>query len=167
MNRPLRRYTIYTLFLAFLIIFQSLNVYSHVSIKRVSPDFLLVGIACISFFLGPLPGEVIGFIIGIVVDIISGGLLGISAFLYTILGFGFGTIGEKVFESYLFISVLTLFMATLVKALILAMLAIVFLKPGYFGFFKNGRIFLEAVFNGTVAPLFFFLVSKIERKYAG
>jgi len=162
-----KRYIIYAIFIVFFILFQSMNLYTYISIRGVSPDFLLIGVVSVAFFVGALPGEIIGFATGFIVDIISGGLLGLSAFFYTAAGFSVGLIGEKVYGNYLLVSIITLFAATFLKAIILSMLAAIFIKPGFFGFFAQGRIFLEAVLNSVIAPLFFLFVAKTEKKFIG
>jgi len=111
-----------------------------------------------------VPGEIIGFVTGFIVDILAGGLLGISAFTYTVVGFGVGIVGQRVYGTSLLIPITVLFVVTLIKAFLLGMLAAVFLKPGYFGYFSQGKIFLEVVLNSTIAPCFFILMTKLERK---
>ena len=162
-----KRYSIYAVILAFFIIFQSTFFYDSIKINGVGADFLLVIVVSISFFIGPLRGEIIGFITGFVVDIISGGLLGISSFAYTVLGYGSGYFGRRIYSNYYVISVFIVFISTFVKAIILTLIGAIFIKPGYFGFFTHGRVFLEAILNSILAPLFFLIISKIEEKLTG
>jgi rod shape-determining protein MreD len=133
-----------------------------VVLRGVSPDFLLVAICLAAFILGPIPGQIIGFIVGLIIDIISGGLLGISAFTFSIVGYGVGVVGQKVYGNNILITITILFVVTLIKASILSMLAAIFLEPGYFGYFSQGKIFLEAVLNSLVAPILFIIITKIE-----
>jgi rod shape-determining protein MreD len=133
-----------------------------VVLRGVSPDFLLVAICLAAFILGPIPGQIIGFIVGLIIDIISGGLLGISAFTFSIIGYGVGVVGQKVYGNNILITITILFVVTLIKASILSMLAAIFLEPGYFGYFSQGKIFLEAVLNSLVAPILFIIITKIE-----
>jgi rod shape-determining protein MreD len=133
-----------------------------VVIKGVSPDFLLVAISLAAFILGPIPGQIIGFAIGLIIDIISGGLLGISAFTFSVIGYAVGLVGNKVYGNNILITITILFVVTLLKASILSMLAAIFLKPGYFGYFSQGKIFLEAVLNSLIAPILFIIITKIE-----
>ena len=163
----MKRYSIYAIILAFFIVFQSTSFYDSIKINGVSADFILLIIMSISFFIGPLVGEIIGFLTGLVVDIISGGLLGLSAFTYTILGYGSGYFGKRIYSNYYIISIFVVFIATFIKAIILALMGAIFIKAGYFGFFTHGRIFLEAIFNSLLAPLFFLIILKIEEKLTG
>jgi len=160
----MKRYLIFILLLIFFIFLQSTHFFPLLSIGEVSPDFLLIIISIASFILGPIAGEIIGFITGFIVDILSGGLLGISAFTYTIIGYGVGVVGEKIFGGSILFSVILLFAGTLLKAVILSFLAAIFLKPGYFGYFSQGRVFLEAVINGLISPVFFILITRAQRR---
>ncbi len=158
----MKKYLIFILLISVIIFYQSSPISNSVVIRGVSPDFLLVAISLAAFILGPIPGQIIGFIIGLVIDLISGGLLGISAFTFSIIGYGVGAVGQKVYGNNILITITILFVATLVKASILSMLAAIFLKPGYFGYFSQGKIFLEAVLNSLIAPILFILITKIE-----
>jgi len=161
----MKRYLIFIIFLlSFFIFFQSTPFYSHLEVGGVSPDLLLIILSIGSFILGPISGEIIGFIAGFIVDILSGGLLGISAFTYTLIGYGVGLVGKKIYGGSILFSVILLFGVTLFKAIILSVLAGIFLKPGYFGYFSQGRVFLEAVINGLIAPVFFIFITRIQKK---
>jgi len=163
----MKRYSLYTILLAFSIVFQSTFLYDSIKINGISADFIFLMVLSISFFLGPLEGEIIGFITGLIVDIISGGLLGLSSFTYTLLGYGAGYFGKRIYSNYYIISIFVIFISTFLKAIIISIMGAIFIKPGYFGFFTHGRIFLEAILNSVVAPLFFLIVSKIEEKLTG
>lgn len=157
-----KRYLLFILLLGLFIIFQSSPLSHHFVLRGVSPDLLLITISLSAFLLGPVPGQIIGFSVGLIVDIISGGLLGITAFTFTIIGYGVGIVGQKVYGNSILISITLLFVVTLVKAVVLSMMAALFLKPGYFGYFSQGRIFLEAVLNSVIAPVLFIIVTRVE-----
>lgn len=160
----MKRYLLFILLIAFFIFLQSSPLSDHLALRGVSPDLILIAVSLAAFLLGPLPGQIIGFSAGLIVDIISGGLLGISAFTFTIIGYGVGIVGQKVYGNRILITITLLFIATLIKAAVLSMLAALFLKPGYFGHFSQGRIFLEAVLNGVIAPVLFILITGVEKR---
>jgi len=159
-----KRYLLFILLITLFIFLQSSPLSVHLALWGVSPDFLLITVSLAAFLLGPVPGQIIGFTAGLVVDIISGGLLGISAFTFTIIGFGVGIVGQKVYGNSILITISLLFFGTLIKAVVLSMLAALFLRPGYFGYFSQGRIFLEAVLNGVIAPVLFILITGVEKR---
>jgi rod shape-determining protein MreD len=159
-----RKHVYFALAVGVLIFFQSSSLFRVLEFRGVSPDILLAFICVSAFFLGPVPGEIMGFVAGFVVDILAGGLLGLSAFTYTLLGFGAGIAGQKVYSTSVLVPVILLFVTTLVKASVLSLLAALFLKAGYFGYFSRGSVFLEAVFNCAISPFFFFIVHRFERE---
>jgi rod shape-determining protein MreD len=111
-----------------------------------------------------VPGQVLGFATGFVVDILSGGLLGLFAFTYTLIGYAIGLIGQRIFGKSALITITILFAVTIVKAAILSMLAAIFLRPGYFGYFLKGKVFLEAVMNGFISPILFLIITGIQNR---
>ena len=160
----MKRFIVFIIFIAIAIFFQSTAFYDKISIRDVTPDFILIMVCIAAFLSGPSVGQVLGFLTGFVVDILSGGLLGLFAFTYTLMGYGIGLLGQRVYGKSALITITLLFSVTIVKAAILSMLAAVFLKPGYFGYFLKGRVFLEAVMNGLLTPILFLIITRIQKK---
>ncbi len=160
----MKRYIIYVIIILFFIFIQSTPFYENISIQDVYPDLILISFLLVALSLGPLAGEIVGFGVGFLLDILGGGLLGITSFTYTVLGYGTGLIGEKIYGRGILFPVILLFVGTILKAIILSLLASIFLKPGYFGFFSGGKIFLESVLNAGIAPFIFMLLSGIEKR---
>jgi rod shape-determining protein MreD len=158
-----RKYVVFIILIAFSIFFQSTLFFTNINIRGVNPDFVLIILAIASFLLGPMPGQIMGFATGLVLDILSGGLLGITAFTYTVIGFGVGIVGGMVYGRNILISIILLFFVTILKAVLLSMLAAVFLESGYFGYFGQGRIFLEAVINCLLTVPIFFIIMKVKK----
>jgi rod shape-determining protein MreD len=161
----MKKYIIFGILIVGFIFLQSSSLYDKITIAGAAPDFLLIVVSLCAFLLGPVPGQIVGFITGFVVDIIPPtGLLGLSAFTYTLIGYGVGIIGRKTYGNSVLITITILFVATIMKASILSLLAAVFLSPGYFGYFIRGRVFLEAVLNSVATPLILLLVGRVERE---
>ena len=76
----------YGLITVALIILQTTFV-RFVSIENVTPDILLVWIAYLALRHGQIHATVAGFILGFIMDIISGNFLGLSALSKTVCGF--------------------------------------------------------------------------------
>lgn len=162
----MKKYILFIVLTGLFIFLQSTQFYDSVSMRGVQPDFVLISVCVAAYLLGSLAGQVIGFCAGLVLDILAGGLLGISAFAYTVIGYGVGTVGGKLYGNSIFTSAIILFFATLIKALLMSMAAAVFLEPGYFGYFTHGRVFLEAILNCFLAPPLFFVISRLDERVA-
>lgn len=160
----MKRFVVFIIFIALAVFFQSTSLYDKINVKDVAPDFILIIVCIAAFLTGPVPGQVLGFVTGFVVDILSGGLLGLFAFTYTLIGYAIGLIGQRIYGKSALITITILFAVTIIKAAILSMLAAIFLRPGYFGYFLKGRVFLEAVMNGFISPILFLIINGIQNR---
>ncbi|MDE3056409.1 MAG: rod shape-determining protein MreD [Bacteroidota bacterium] len=82
----MQRYVQYALITLALVILQA-TIIPFVSIANTVPDVLLVWIVYIAIQAGQIPATIAGFTAGIVVDLIGGQFIGLSAFSKTIAGF--------------------------------------------------------------------------------
>jgi rod shape-determining protein MreD len=77
------RYSVVTLLLLIL----QTTIIPFASIANIVPDILIVWIVYVAIKLGQIPATIIGFVIGIVIDLVSGHFIGLSALSKTIAGF--------------------------------------------------------------------------------
>jgi rod shape-determining protein MreD len=162
-NEALKKYIAFIVLIAFFIFFQSTLFYTNLDIRGVNPDFVLIILSIAAFLLGPMPGQILGFATGLVLDIISGGLLGMTAFTFTIIGYCVGIVGGMAYGRNILISIILLFFVTILKGALLGLVAAIFMERGYFGYFSQGRIFLEAVINCLLTAPLFFIIMRVRR----
>lgn len=89
----------------------------HIAIGRIEPDFVVVCVALLGLQRGPIQGAVLGFVVGLVVDLSNPGFLGLNALANTIVGYGTGRIGAATSAGWLVLAIV-FFMATLVHDLV-------------------------------------------------
>lgn len=82
-----------------------------ISMRDISPDFLLIWLVYLSIKEGQLTGTIWGFIIGLMFDLSTGSFVGLSALTKTISGFAAGYFfGENraqlTFGSYRFVLII-------------------------------------------------------------
>jgi rod shape-determining protein MreD len=84
----MRRIALYTL-LSLLFILLQTTVVRFLSIERIVPDILLIWVVFIAVRQGQTAGTLAGFLIGLVVDFLSGadGMLGLASLSKTVAGF--------------------------------------------------------------------------------
>ncbi|MFH1755168.1 MAG: rod shape-determining protein MreD [Candidatus Latescibacterota bacterium] len=67
----------------------------NLSIGEISPDFALLLSAFLALYRGPVQGSILAFLIGFIQDVFNPALLGLNALTKTLIGFGFGHVGQK------------------------------------------------------------------------
>ncbi len=74
-------------FTFFIIYFFQLNFFSWFNIAGVKPNLFIVLVLFVGLFMNNKLACVLGFIMGLYIDIITSGQVGISALMYSIIGF--------------------------------------------------------------------------------
>jgi len=82
----MQRYIRYGLITIVFIIFQT-TVVPFAAILNIVPDILLLWIVYIAVRLGQIPATVAGFTIGLIIDLVGGHFIGLSALSKTVAGF--------------------------------------------------------------------------------
>ena len=85
----------------------------HMAIIGVKPNFVLPLVVAWSVVRGSSEGVVWGFVGGLLLDLLSGGPVGISALTLTLVGFATNLGENAVFKSSLVLPLLTVFVASL------------------------------------------------------
>ncbi len=65
----------------------------------VHPDLMLLVAVAAGLIGGPSRGATVGFVVGLLVDLLLPGRLGTSALAYSLVGFGIGVAGESLMRS--------------------------------------------------------------------
>ena len=82
----MHRYLRYGAVTLLLLILQT-TIVPYTSISNIIPDVLLVWIVYVAVKLGQIPATVLGFTVGLLMDLISGQFIGLSALAKTVAGF--------------------------------------------------------------------------------
>lgn len=94
--------------LLLVVVFLQSTIVPFFAIGMIQPDITLIFIASIAIYSGQIPATIIGFAIGITLDLLLGEFFGLSAFTKTLTGFLVGYIynenrSEIIFSSYQYI----------------------------------------------------------------
>ncbi len=129
-------------------------------IQNAKPDFLLVIVICVSLCCGIEEGIVFGFFAGLAEDILCGGILGMNAFIKTLIGFIIGMFNKNLYNINFAAQGLISFIATLLQGSIVY----IFLKIFQFNVSWNGNflyiVFLSATYNIILIVLVFPKINK-------
>jgi rod shape-determining protein MreD len=90
--------TLVTALRAFAVVFVAallqVVIVSSLVITGGAPDLLLVVVVALGLLRGSVPGAVLGFVGGLVVDLVTLGTLGVTSLILTLAGFWAGRYGE-------------------------------------------------------------------------
>lgn len=146
------------LFIIFLIL--ELTVLKNLTLFGTSPDLMLLLTTLAGLNNGVLYGAILGFSGGLAKEIFSKALLGPGTFSLTLIGFLAGLFGRRVFYQNVFIQVLIIFLATLLKMTLTNWLLIFI----HYSPYPLKAFISQAFYNALIAPLIFFLSGEIFRK---
>lgn len=76
---------LYLLFIPILLL--QLTIIPYISFSDISPDFCLILLIYIALSKGQIKGTIVGFFLGLSIDLITGGMVGAAAFSKTTAGF--------------------------------------------------------------------------------
>ena len=140
-------------FISFLIlILQSTFAYS-IAIGAIKPNFVLLLVIFFSLYKGVKQGMFYGMLVGLGVDALSGGVIGINSFALGCLGFICGMLKERVYINHF----LTKFLVAL-AACLFYMIIYYFLAARFFmlpRFFSNLDIVIGTIFYTSICNVFF------------
>lgn len=63
---------------------------AHLRVGGVRPDLLVIAVIAVAMVNGPVTAAVFGFAAGLVADLLFANHVGVSALVYTVVGFGMG-----------------------------------------------------------------------------
>lgn len=89
---------VYSVWLIVVVIFQP-TLIQWISVCGISPDIFLVFVICAALRGGKLSGAVCGFVFGLVLDMMTGRIVGISGITYMYAGFVTGIIKDSIMRS--------------------------------------------------------------------
>ncbi|OHD14492.1 MAG: rod shape-determining protein MreD [Spirochaetes bacterium GWB1_48_6] len=158
----LRRWLLSFGLISILIVIQSTWL-DHIAIYSVVPDLSLLAIVYISFKSPGLQGQSVGFATGLLQDGISAAPFGLNAFIKTSIGWLANLLSGKFYIDKILMPALFGFVATLAKAIYLAILATIF-SGKILSYDLFGRVlWIEVAYNAVVAPVLFLLLNSLDR----
>lgn len=159
----LRSLLVSTLMLLCATIIES-SILSNISFLLVVPDLVLICTIYFSLLNGKLMGETTGFISGLFLDFITGIPLGFNCLYRTIIAYICGLFSNTVIISGIIVPVLSVGLATIVKTVLINLIALFFPNTTVY---VTGIISYEFLFefieNIVLAPFVFRLLGAFNR----
>jgi len=134
-----------------------------VAVLQVVPDLSLVVLLWLSYQNGPVEGPASAFAAGLVEDFLSAAPLGFHAFVKTSVAFLASFLHGSFFIDRLVLPIALGALGTLAKAVAAGLLVLVFGdKVHGYALFER-VLWIEAAYNGLVAPAVFLVLSLFRR----
>lgn len=137
--------------------------FGAIAVLGVVPDLALVVLVWLSYENGLVEGPISGFVAGLAEDFISASPLGFHAFVKTAVATVSGLLHGSFFIDRVFLPVVLGIAATILKALATGLLSLLFGPVVHAYNFLDRMIWIEAAYNGVIAPVAFLLLTPLKR----
>jgi rod shape-determining protein MreD len=151
----------YYFFLIIILICLTVTVFPYLSIKEKSPDILLIFIIFLAQRKGVMKGQVAGFCLGLLMDLLSGGFFGTRSASYLIIGNVAGYIYRRFIVTELSVKVLIMFLMASFYSLLIYLFRIIFYKISFLTYISNIWVFI--LYTTLISPLFFVIFEFLDR----
>ena len=143
----MRRQVVVTILLISSFIFQ-FAFSGYLPVIGIYPNFILSAILCISLFEQPTTAMIIGFIGGMLIDLLSGSIIGINAFTHTLSCYIVSVLSTDKTTLSIWKSILLIFITGVMNY------SIIFVMLFLFGIISDYSYFPRIVVIGSVYNLF-------------
>lgn len=131
------------------------NLLRILEIRNVQPDLILIVVVFLAHYHGPLVGESVGFVAGMTEDFLSLAPPGYNALLRTLVGFLTGTSHNRMLLDPIFMPILLMVGATVLKLILSSLLSALFAFEGSIDQLMPGRAAIEVVYTAILGPIVF------------
>jgi len=138
------------------------TVISQIAFFNVIPDLALCILVYSAYVNGTMMGQISGFSSGLLLDFLSASPLGLNCLVRTLIGALTGIFKGSLFLDIFFMPVILCAAATLIKALIIFFLNLIFgsIIPSYS--LMSSVLWIELGLNCLSAPLLFLILKQIK-----
>jgi rod shape-determining protein MreD len=137
--------------------------FEGISILGVVPDIGILVLIWVSYRNGLIEGPVSGFISGFVEDFLSASPLGFHAFIKTTVASLTAVLHGSFYIDKVLLPVILGFAGTIAKALAAGALFLLFGENIHIYTFFSTGLWIEAAYNGVLAPFVFLLLGPLSR----
>lgn len=140
------------------VLFVQLTVLTHVRVFGVMPDAMLLMAIAGGMTGGPTAGAVVGFSSGMAIDLFLQTPMGLSALVFSVVGYVVGLLQAGMLRSVWWIPVLTAFVASAAGIVLFALVGSVVGEPEMVTPHLLAIVLVVSVANALLAPLVLRLV---------
>jgi len=138
------------------------GVISQIAFLKVLPDLALCILVFSAYVNGTMPGQISGFLSGLLLDFLSASPLGLNCLVRTLIGALAGIFKGTFFLDIFIMPVILCAVATMIKAALFYFLHLIFGSSIPVYSFSSSILWIELGLNCISAPLLFLLLKKIR-----
>jgi rod shape-determining protein MreD len=138
------------------------TLFGHLRLRGALPDLLVLAVIAVAMACGPVTGATFGFAAGLVADLQFAAPVGVSALVYTVIGFGMGTARIYVTSSSTWVHLLLAAAASLVSVWLSGVVLRVFDQSSWAFLVRYGPWI--ALYNLLLTPLVYPLVRTLAER---
>ena len=139
------------------------NLFAASSLIATVPNLLLILVFSFGFIRGSVEGMLIGFFCGLLSDVFFGNIIGLSAMLYAILGYGMGMIGNLYYTDFVNMPLILCLLSTLIYDLGIYVLSFLLAGQRGFGAYLSRVALPELLYTGLMTLILYPLLRRAER----
>jgi rod shape-determining protein MreD len=136
---------------------------NHAILKLIDVDIVIVLIVYLLMCYGETGVGIFAFGQGLIIDIFSGGMLGLFALLYLIVFIGIRIVSRPLDIYSVAGQMAVICIAVLLKNILMALFMYIFPMEIALSFFDFLVFAYSAIFSGLLAPLIFYLMNLLNR----
>jgi rod shape-determining protein MreD len=126
---------------------------SRLEIEQVKPDFFLLSVLLVAMGRGSSAAVAWGAAVGLVQDVLSGGIIGFNVLSKPALGYGVGLLRARLDFDNPNTQTLLTFLATLSEGAVLSVMLYAYHPANSFSTSFTAMVVPEAVYNAIIIPL--------------
>jgi len=136
--------------------------FNYLAVAGVKPDLLLIIVVLYGLLYGKKAG-ILGFIYGLVEDLLVGRFIGFNALTKGLMGLLIGYLEPKLFKDHILVPVVVLLLGTFVHGALAYMIGLIVGLYSTFEFEAYLRIIiLQSIYNACLAPFLYGKYYKIS-----
>ncbi len=138
------------------------TVLAHLRLRGTRPDVLVLAVIAVAMACGPVTGATFGFAAGLVSDLQFAAPVGVSALVYTVVGFGMGTARIYMTSSHTWVHLLIAAAVSLASVWLTGVVLRVFDLSSWTFLVRSGPWI--ALYNLLLTPLVYPLVRALAER---
>lgn len=139
------------------------TLFQYFQVFGVLPNTALILVISFSVYSGKNKGALIGFIIGLLQDIVFGKMIGLNAMIYMLVGFTVGYVNRKLYKDNPIVPVLLTASSTVAYETIhMIFIYLMRYRIELLTVFKN-MLIIEVIYNSILSVFIYALISRLYK----